>query len=263
MPKKRQRALFDPRGRGAAQMVTLTYDYPDGHRVPEHFHEEDQLVYGACGVMTVKTPGGAWVVPTRRAVWVPARVPHAIEMLGRVTMKTLYFAPRLARGLPRTCCVLHVSPLLSALVLHACEAGSLDRRVPEQARLLAVILDQLHAAPEVPLQLPVPRDARARKVADILAAAPDDRRTLAALCERTGASKRTIERVFLEETAMTFGKWRQQLRLLHATRMLAAGAKVTTAALETGYESTSAFIAMFRRTLGTTPSKYFGERDDR
>jgi AraC-like DNA-binding protein len=56
---------------------------------------------------------------------------------------------------------------------------------------------------------------------------------------------------------MSFGKWRQQLRLLHAMRQLALGRPVTTVAFEVGYDSPSAFIAMFRSVLGTTPTRYF------
>jgi len=56
---------------------------------------------------------------------------------------------------------------------------------------------------------------------------------------------------------MTFGKWRQQVRLMQGMRLLAEGAKVTHAALESGYSTPSAFISMFRKALGITPSSYF------
>jgi AraC-like DNA-binding protein len=56
---------------------------------------------------------------------------------------------------------------------------------------------------------------------------------------------------------MTFRQWRQQLRLLHAMQLLASGEKVTGAAMDAGYNSPSAFIAMFRRQLGQTPRRYF------
>jgi len=91
----------------------------------------------------------------------------------------------------------------------------------------------------------------------VLLADPGDQRTLAQICKQIGAGKRTIERRFQEETGMTYGKWRQQLRLMQAMRLLAEGAKVTHAALEAGYSTPSAFISMFRRTLGTTPTLYF------
>lgn len=261
MSKKRHSSrrapIFDRRRVGSAAVTTLSYEYRSGHVVPEHLHDQDQLVHAVRGVMTVGTARGLWVVPPHRAVWIPARLPHTIAMSGVVTMKTLYLVPGLARGLPRDCCVLHVSPLLRELVLHACNFEALDSKVPEQARVVGIVLDQLAVAGSVPLQLPTPRDPRALRVAKILLDDPGDPRPLEALCAVAGASKRTIERVFEADTRLTFGKWRQQLGLLHSIRSLAAGESVTSAALSAGYGTPSAFISMFRRALGTTPGRYF------
>jgi AraC-like DNA-binding protein len=109
----------------------------------------------------------------------------------------------------------------------------------------------------VPLQLPNPTAPRALRIADVLLGDPSDRRPLALICKAAGASKRTVERLFQEDLGMSFGKWRQQLRLITAMQLLAEGAKVTHAALEAGYSTPSAFISMFRKTLGTTPTAYF------
>jgi AraC-like DNA-binding protein/quercetin dioxygenase-like cupin family protein len=247
-------ARHDPRGRGDARITTLTWRYDSGHQVPEHFHDDDQLVYAVRGVMTVRAEGSLWVVPTRRAVWIPAGVAHAIAMSGTVEMQTLYLAPGLATV--RACAVLHVTSLLEALVVHACRLGKLHADVPREAHLVAVITDEIDGARSMPLQLPSPCDPRAARIARRLLADPGDGRTLAELSRGAGASKRTIERLFLEETGMTFGKWRQQLSLLHGTRLLAEGAKVTSAALQAGYGSPSAFIAVFRKALGMTPSQW-------
>jgi len=208
--------------------------------------------------MTVHTREGTWVVPPQRAVWIPARVPHGIHMSGSVSMRTLYLKTRLARGLPRSCCVVNVSPLLRELILHACSFAALGRKVRIQAHLIDVITDQLQAVQAIPLQLPNPLDPRALRVAEAMLLHPSDPRPLKELCRTAGASKRTIERLFQQETRLTFGKWRQQFRLMQAMRLLAEGAKVTRAAFEAGYSTPSAFIAMFKRVLGTTPSRYFG-----
>jgi len=88
---------------------------------------------------------------------------------------------------------------------------------------------------------------------------PAEQASLARIARKVGASPRTIERLFRSETNMAFGKWRQRLRLLHALRLLAAGEPVTAVALEAGYDSTSAFISMFKRELGTTPSRYHAD----
>ena len=257
MSQKRQTAIFDPGPPGKAHVTTLTRDYSPGHTIPSHFHDRDQLVYACGGVMTVRTGVGAWVVPTHRAVWIPARIPHTITMSGTVSMRTLYLRPQLARSLPRSCCVVNVFPLLRELILHACALPALDRKIKRQRYLFDLIVDQLETIQMVSLQLPNPSDSRAIRVAKALLSDPGDQRTLQQICKNAGAGKRTIERLFQKETGLTFGKWRQQLRLMQAMRLLAEGAKVTHAALEAGYSTPSAFISMFRKTLGTTPTLYF------
>ncbi len=135
--------------------------------------------------------------------------------------------------------------------------GLLERKDPEQPGGTGVLLDQLPALPVVPLQLPVPRDARAARVASLLRENPSEAGPLSAIARQAGASQRTIERLFRAETGMHVRQWRQRASLIHALRLLAAGESVTVAALDAGYGSTSAFIAMFKKATGTTPSKYF------
>ena len=245
-------------GNGVDDIVirTLACRYSPGYVIPPHSHDWDQLVYASEGVMTIHTSQGSWVVPPHRAAWVPAFVEHSVEMSGPVSMRTLYLAPGLSPAPPRECCTVNVPPLLRELILEAVNRGMLRRNVPAEERLTAVMMDQIEALPAAPLQLPMPRDARARKVADLLRANPAEAASLARIAKQVGASPRTLERLFRSEANMAFGKWRQRLRLLHALRLLAAGEPVTAVALEAGYDSTSAFISMFKRELGTTPSRY-------
>jgi AraC-like DNA-binding protein/quercetin dioxygenase-like cupin family protein len=257
MSQKRQNGAFERSRDGESAITTLTRDYRAGLVIPLHFHDRDQLVYASHGVMTVRTGDGTWVVPPNRAVWIPSEVSHSITMSGAVAMRTLYLKPRIARGLPRDCCVINVSTLLKELILYACTLGALKRTVKWQEHLIAVVLHQLQAVRMVPLQLPHLSDPRTLRIAEILMTDPGDARTLAQLCKSAGASRRSIERLFQQEIGMPFGRWRQQLRLMQGMRLLAEGAKVTHAALESGYSTPSAFISMFRKLLGTTPTSYF------
>lgn len=256
MSKKRQRPILDPQGKPSAQMTTLSYDYVDGHKVAEHFHGEDQLVFAAKGVMSIRTAKGFWVVPPLRAVWIPGGEVHSIVMSGPVLMRTLYFAPKFVRFMAKKCLVLNVSPLLRELIIFSCARQSWSTRKPSERRAIGMVMDRLREAEAIPLQLPQPSDPRALRVANRILDNPGNLKTLLELCRGSGASKRTIERTFLEETGMTFGRWRQQLRLLHAMRLLASGEKVTSAALEAGYRSPSAFISVFKKCFGVTPNRY-------
>lgn len=255
--------LLGRSGRPLAEIASVSADLKHGHLIPEHAHPEDQLLFASKGVMTVRTKQGLWVVPPLRAVWIPANTPHSVVISGQVSMRTLYFLPKLCRALPAKCLVLNVSPLLKELILHACRFGKLNKRVSRERRIVEIIVDQLKAVESIPLQLPRPSDSRAMRVVKALFGNPGDQRTLEKLSKDCGASKRTIQRLFLGETRMTFAKWRQQLRLLHAMLALASGEKVTSAALEAGYSSTSAFISMFRKQLGTTPRRYLRSGNER
>ena len=136
--------------------LTLLHD----HTLPTHTHDWDQLTYATSGVLRVATADASWVVPPHRAVWVPAGIAHAEQMFAPVSVRTLYFAPRIAATLPRECRTLNISSLLRELILHVSRLGALDRRTPSHARIIGVLLDQMSAVSEVPLQLPLPRDAR-------------------------------------------------------------------------------------------------------
>jgi len=247
-----------PKTRHADSIVLRTYAFghSSGYTIPPHKHDWSQLICAAAGVMTVHTTAGSWVVPPERGVWVPGGVMHSIEMSGQVSVRTLYIAPAFAqRRLPKTCTVINISPLMRELVLHAVTLKTLDCAVPAQARLIGVLVDQIHAMPEIPLDLAMPVDPRARRAAELMRANPGTS-SLDRVARDAGASKRTLERKFSAETGMGLGRWRQQLRLLHALRLLAQGEPVTSVALESGYQSTSAFISVFKRVLGTTPFRY-------
>jgi AraC-like DNA-binding protein len=122
-------------------------------------------------------------------------------------------------------------------------------------RLAAVAIDRIAEARTLPLQLPLPRDPRALRLAEACARirlAAD----LAELARAAGASPRTIQRLFLAETGLPFAQWRQRLRLLHGAAALGEGKSVTEAGLEAGYSGTSAFIAAFRKHFGVTPDRW-------
>jgi AraC-like DNA-binding protein/quercetin dioxygenase-like cupin family protein len=254
MSKKRH---IDFHGYGRGQIRVLAWEYPAGEVVPTHAHDWHQFVFASSGVMTLHTAAESWVVPTSRAVWVPAFVDHSIVMSGRVAMRTLYVSPRLRGSLWTECRVVHVPPLLRELLLHTVALGGLDRRVLRQRPVLELLLDQIAELPSAPLRVPMVRDPRARAIAEHLLSEPEESRTLAQLALRSGASKRTLERAFQLDTGMTFGRWRQHVRLVHALRLLATGEPVTRVALDVGYDSLSAFVRSFRKAFGTTPGRYY------
>jgi AraC-like DNA-binding protein len=261
MPQTRQIVgqLSDNVGRLEAlpqPVVGYARDLARGEVLPVHHHRRAQLVYASSGVMTVTTSEAAFVVPPQRAVWVPGGVEHRIDARSQVAMRALYIETRQATGLPSEVCVLQVTPLLRELVVAAVASGPQYAPDGPESRIMSVILDQIRTQPVASLALPMPTDTRALRVAHALLENPADSRELAAWAHDVGASTRTLSRLFPRQTGMSFQAWRQQRRLLRALELLASGDSVTIVASELGYENTSAFIAMFRRCLGTTPMQY-------
>lgn len=214
-----------------------------------------QLIYATRGVMTVSTDRGSWVVPPHRGVWIPAGSRYRLEMSGVVALRMLYIKAgrRPAAG---DCSVVNITPLMRELIVRTNRIGALDRAIPQQKRLIGVIRDELKVLVTVPLQLPVPREARAARFAE-LASGGVGTMSQEKMLRRCGASRRTLERIFRQETSMSLGQWLRRRKLLDAMRRLAAGETVDAVSAELGYSSASAFIAMFRRELGQTPKRYF------
>jgi AraC-like DNA-binding protein len=237
-------------------IAALASDHPDGEHIAPHAHPRAQLIHTLTGVMTVTSRNGSWVVPPGRALWMPAQEEHAIRIAGHVSMRTLFVRMEARAGLPETCDVIEVSPFLREAIIAATRipldyaAGGRDERVME------LILDEILAAPRLHLHVPMPRDPRLALLCARLIADPAAPAALEALAAEIHVSGRTLARLFHRELGMGFGEWLRRMKLLLSLPRLAAGASVLEVALEHGYESPSAFTAMFRRTLGMSPTAY-------
>lgn len=241
-------------------VVGLTIELAFVGETEPHKHRKGQLLYVIDGVITVEAAKGVWTVPPRCAIWIPGGVSHFARGGGRVTMGNLYIDPEQAADLRDQCGILFVRPLLRELILRVLGEPQVHPNSDgREARLISVLLDEFRAAPLEPLHLPMPTDRRLRRLIDMMLAKPATRFTIEEWGAMVGASNRTLSRLFQRETGMTFGRWRQQLHIGLALQRLAAGQSVTNIAIDLGYESPSAFIAMFRRVIGTTPARYFSE----
>ena len=243
--------------RSPQAIVSFARSYARGDVLPYHRHNRAQLVYANKGTMTVKTRTASYLVPPQRAVWMPSQIEHGIEARSAFSMQSLYIDPDRVTGLPESVGVLQVSPLLRESIAAVIAAGNDYAADGPVARIMSVIVDQILAQPAVDiLMLPLPEDPRLLRITEALIDNPADSRDLVQWASRVGASPRTLNRLFPAQTGLTFREWRQQRRLLRALELLDQGVRITDIALELGYESTSAFIAMFRRYLGTSPGRY-------
>jgi len=245
----------------ARPVAVLADEYPPAFADPPHSHERAQLVYASAGVMSVITETASFTIPPQRGVWMPAGVRHEAFCRGPVSLRTLYVDPGVDDRLPSKCRVLKVSSLLRELILEASALPieyDLDGR---DGRLMQLILDEVAdsaACPVTALHIPMPQDPRLTRVCRAIMQDPSQEDDLDQWADAAGMGRRTFTRAFLRETGLTFAIWRQQARLAEALSLLSLGHSVTSVAFDVGYNSPSAFTAMFQRAFGVAPSQYFG-----
>ena len=234
------------------------------HLAPPTSEEWDQLVYAIRGVLTVRTSVGSWVVPPHRAVWLPANTVYGLQMSGETALRMIYLRKRSHEQTPdafdRTrCAVVSVSPLLRELILRTVKIGALEAQSEHHQRLAGLIEDEVKTVGTVPLQLPYPLSPLGQRfVVEIDGQLGSPLNLAEALCQ-CGASRRTMERVFRLETGMSLGQWIRRRKLLFGLECLLNGATASDIAFKLGYNSPSAFIAMFKRELGSTPGDYLAK----
>ncbi|EJM99726.1 helix-turn-helix domain-containing protein [Herbaspirillum sp. YR522] len=221
-----------------------------------HSHERGQLLYAVDGVMQVRTSQGVWIVPPLRALWVPPNVAHAIRMLTRVSMRTLYIDPARAPALGARCRLLEVSVLLRELILALLQEPVDYAADSRGGHVGALILSELARAPAIPVEIPWPNDRRLVAICEAILEDPGRQFVLADWAGIAGASERTVIRLFPRETGLQFRHWVQQVHLSEALVRLSRGDPVGVVAQALGYKSQSAFSNMFRRALNEAPTRY-------
>lgn len=232
----------------------------DGFELEPHRHRKGQMLLVQRGALSCVVEGGLWIVPPRSAIWIPGGALHAIRATGALKGYNAFVDPARKGQLPQACCAVSVTPLLRELLARAAHLPYFYEEDGANARLVAVLLDELAAAQVENLHLPMPSDPRLRKVVDAMMASPADRGSLKIWAQRAAMSERSLERLISRQTGMSFGRWRQQLGLVLAVKWLAGGASTQQVAGDLGYGSVPSFVTMFRKALGTSPGRYMAER---
>lgn len=240
-----------------ALMVGRVEEWEPGY-VDSHLHLKHQLMFATQGVLHVATASNEWILPPSRAIWITSNTLHSVRLKKPALANVLYIQPdALTDPDLGECFVLDASPLVKELIT-TCTQFSWDYPLDSrQARLAQVLLDQLSEVGQTPVSLPLPTDERALAVANAVKTDPGGRLPLTDIAKKNDTSARTVERLFASETGLSFGAWRQRLRLIVGLELLAYGAPVATVAAEIGYSTSSAFVAAFREMFGVTPARYF------
>lgn len=244
-------------------MTSRVIEMPSHHKGTEHQHPWGQLAYASQGIMRVELPGASFTIPPERALWIPKFTPHIISTRYGLSFRSLYIDNALSINLPTDTTAIVVDKLLRELILQVTRWGNDYEIDGKKERLMGFLLDQVEDAQQTPLYLNMPTDKRLLKMTSRLSRHPADNTSLEQWSSFIGATPRTINRLFNKETNMGFLQWRQRLRILYSLDKIERGDNLVDVAVELGYESSSAFITMFKKHLGTSPKRYFKESQDK
>jgi AraC-like DNA-binding protein len=235
-------------------------------RVESHRHPWAQVALSTTGVVRMTAGNATFIVPPSRALWVPADVAHRVTVIEDAELRTLYIqqSPGQCGPVPnapdqprwRDCQVLEVSSLLRELVLNLPTEPGIRAETAREQSLSALVLDELQRARPVQLGVGLPRDKRLRALCEAVLDAPTRHATLEDWARDSGASPRTVARLFRAELGTTFLRWRQQVLLAKAVSLAGRKMSMSRIASELGYASASAFSAMVRRKVGTAPRQF-------
>ena len=213
--------------------------------IPRHQHRKGQLILALGGAITCEVENAMLMVPPQYAVWIPGQMPHSNKATPGAQLCFLFIEPG-AVSLPDRCCTLKISPLVRELILS----------LAEKSREALSLAAELPLQRQEHLQLPVSPHPKIRLMSEKMAEEPAAWQTLAQWASHFAMSERNLARLVVKETGLSFRRWRHQLQLIVALQLLIGGKSVQQVAQSLGYDSTTAFITMFKKGLGQTPARY-------
>jgi len=235
----------------AREVVGLASRYEAGTLIEPHSHPAHQIAHATSGTMRVSVGNALWFVPPGRALWIPQGERHSIQCIGRVEMRTAYLSKAYGRVI-HDAAVISVSPLMREILVRLAECSE----SPVAQELADILLFEVKQGAREKLHIPIPKNRRIARLVEQLQHVPADQTSLKTWAGELGFSERGLIRHIKSETGMNFRELRRLTRVMTGLEKLTAGASVTTAALDVGFETPSAFIHAFRIVTGKTPRQF-------
>lgn len=242
-------------------IIGLDSEHMNGGTVPWHKHIYAQLLYPAEGSVRVWAGGSVWMVHASSALWIPPQMPHKFVATGNVLLKTVLVSEVHSKTLGSVCFMTGITSLLRELLIainqitHQPDMANKQLQIRFSA-LETLILQEIKSGGKNSLELPWPSDERMQSLCEELLNHQGYLPTLDSLADKISVSNRTLMRLFVKETGLTFRNWIQQMHVIRAASLLEEGYSVIKIAHRLGYASAESFGNMFKRKTGFSPGKF-------
>lgn len=222
------------------------------HDSGHHQHQKGQLLYAQRGCIKITFADQLCFLPAGCIAWIPPCTLHRAEMQKVTGYRSIYFDTQRITDLPRQVTVFAATTLLIE-VLERIAYSDFSSLWSADAyyHLLQVCLNELATTQRKSVMLKFPQDRRLSMLGEDAYLM-----TLKQLALQVGASEKTIARIFLRETGLSFQQWRKQWRYLRALELLPLYNKVSPVAEALHFCSDSAFIHFFKSIASITPAAY-------
>ncbi len=230
-------------------------DMPENACYPLHSHAWGEFVFAYSGSIEIQVDNKRYLLLPDYGIWVPPHIVHQCCNTCKADHCSIYFDAALCTGLSERPAAVKISGLMHSMLEHLRNSTYPDSS-EERIRFLQVFLDILKTAPCVESWIPVSADPELSEILRELEEDPGDDRSVKELAGSHGISERTLARKCRRELGVTLREWRQRLRAVKALALIEEGRTIESVALDMGYASASAFIAMFRKIMGRAPSEF-------
>ena len=256
----------DPAGRAPPPAYCFHREFPA--RMPDTVRfDRHYLLYAVRGAIRIEVDARRWILAPSFAAWIPADTDIGIEITHPTECCSVLYAPGFVEALPASTVVFTVGPMARRMIRHCRrwgpEADGLDAHAEAFFRALAHTCAELAATPSDVWRPSAAEPRTARAIAWTEANLHEDVGLPdAALAAET--SERTLSRLLVAETGLTWTQTLRRLRMIRAVELLArdGDGQITQVALASGYASLSAFERAFREFTGLTPSAFRARHDD-
>ncbi|MFM2485191.1 AraC family transcriptional regulator [Celerinatantimonas yamalensis] len=233
-----------------------TLDHDSNHETPWHVHLSGQLYWLKRGIILIETENAQWPITPGSVGWIPAKLAHKAKVLAAVHGHILHFDSSDNMVLPEAPKIFRMDSLVQSLLQRATCLDGNHYPASYVTQLIGILGYEIQSMEELPVSLPLPVDRRARHIADELLRCPSTGMTQAQLANRWGVSVRTLSRIFINQTGLTFSQWRQQSKILISLQWVLDGFTISEVAERSGYSNVSAYIEAFRQRFGESPGKF-------
>ncbi|MFM2485575.1 AraC family transcriptional regulator [Celerinatantimonas yamalensis] len=215
-----------------------------------HQHPQGQLIWMRRGMLSGQTAHQHWLIQTNMLIWIPPMISHKAQNHQSATLGVLYLPTEMTSTWPAQVRLVDASLLAIGIF------DKLLQKKPASAHtqhlLIDLLCDELKQAPPSDNQLPLPSDPRLKKITDALILSPALRQNLTQWGKQVGASSRTLARLFVKETGLSYRVWQHRLRRVETLSGLRDGLTQEQLTEHLGFSSVDAFSHWVKRIFQTT-----------